>query len=185
MNDYQTAMEGMKNALTSHDELIRSFNRSAYQERFQKYYLSLVGAMDAIETLYGTVLEKDTMLSNMAHALTASAAGIIESAPRRQREQIKINLSLTMAGYVFPALLRYQGASSKPLVDAVLKSWKESFPKSNLTPADYESIEAGFHRKFCFITTAACQMTGRADDCYELTLLRNYRDRYLLSLPGG
>ena len=60
-----------------------------------------------------------------------------------------------------------------------------AFPKSNLQAADYEFIEKGFHKKFCYITTAVCETFQKPDDCYELTLLRNYRDQYLAALPEG
>ena len=93
--------------------------------------------------------------------------------------------ALEMAGYVFPALLQYKGESTKPLVDHILASWKEAFPKSNLSAAPYETIEQGFHRKWCYITTAACAELGRSDDCYELNLLRDYRDGYLAKLENG
>ena len=31
----------------------------------------------------------------------------------------------------------------------------------------------------CFITTAVCENLGLTDDCYELTTLRSFRDRYM------
>lgn len=37
----------------------------------------------------------------------------------------------------------------------------------------------------CYITTAVCNSFGKADDCYELTLFRNFRDSYLLKQPDG
>ena len=38
---------------------------------------------------------------------------------------------------------------------------------------------------WCFITTAACEYFGKSDDCYELTLLRQFRDGWLAVQPGG
>ena len=38
---------------------------------------------------------------------------------------------------------------------------------------------------WCFITTAACECLGKADDCYELTLLRQFRDGWLAVQPDG
>jgi len=35
----------------------------------------------------------------------------------------------------------------------------------------------------CFITTAICQLENKPDDCYELTLLRKFRDVYMLPRP--
>jgi hypothetical protein len=104
---------------------------------------------------------------------------------KRAREQRMMDLNLTMAVFVFPSILQYKGNSSQPLVDKILEGWKREFPKSNLAYAEYEEIEKGFHRKFCYITTAVCESSGRADDCYELTLLRDYRDHYLAEQPEG
>lgn len=37
----------------------------------------------------------------------------------------------------------------------------------------------------CFLTTACCQYRGLPDDCYELTVLRRFRDGYLLQTDSG
>lgn len=185
MNDYEIAMAGMKEALKDHEALLQAFTRKQYAGKFSEYYMTLVPAMDAIENLYEKVVETDTMLDNMARGLVDTAEELLDAAPKRERERLNINLSLAMAGYVFPVLLKYGGDSSGPLVDHVAKVWKDRFPKSNLTPAQYEDIEAGFHKKFCFITTACCRNKNKPDDCYELTLLRRYRDTYMASLPDG
>jgi hypothetical protein len=37
----------------------------------------------------------------------------------------------------------------------------------------------------CFITTACCQIVGLSDDCFELRMLRRYRDRVLSRTPDG
>lgn len=40
-------------------------------------------------------------------------------------------------------------------------------------------------RRGCFITTACVQAHGLPDDCEELTVLRQFRDSYMLGQPGG
>ena len=37
----------------------------------------------------------------------------------------------------------------------------------------------------CFLTTAACECFGKGDDCYELTMLRHFRDAWLTKQAGG
>lgn len=37
----------------------------------------------------------------------------------------------------------------------------------------------------CFITTACCEAVGLADDCFELRILRRYRDEFLAKQPNG
>ncbi|MBQ9986102.1 MAG: hypothetical protein IJP38_07315 [Oscillospiraceae bacterium] len=37
----------------------------------------------------------------------------------------------------------------------------------------------------CFLTTACCQYKNLPDDCYELTVLRKFRDEYLMNTKDG
>jgi hypothetical protein len=37
----------------------------------------------------------------------------------------------------------------------------------------------------CFLTTACCELVGLEDNCFELSVLRRYRDEVLPILPGG
>ena len=37
----------------------------------------------------------------------------------------------------------------------------------------------------CFLTTAACEYKGLPDGCYELSVLRDFRDTYLLMTDEG
>ena len=37
----------------------------------------------------------------------------------------------------------------------------------------------------CFLTTAACEHRGLPDNCYELRILRMFRDEILLTTPEG
>ncbi|MDY3250661.1 MAG: CFI-box-CTERM domain-containing protein, partial [Candidatus Choladocola sp.] len=71
------------------------------------------------------------------------------------------------------------------LADKLVAGWKKQFPKTNIQAEEFQFIEKGFHKKFCYITTAVCETFGKSDDCYELTTLRDYRDNYLASLPEG
>ena len=37
----------------------------------------------------------------------------------------------------------------------------------------------------CYLTSACVEAMGLADDCYELTVLREFRDAWLMHQPGG
>jgi hypothetical protein len=37
----------------------------------------------------------------------------------------------------------------------------------------------------CYLTTACCERRGLPDDCFELTMMRKFRDEYVINLPGG
>ena len=51
--------------------------------------------------------------------------------------------------------------------------------------ASYESNACTPPAEGCFLTTACCEVLGLADDCFELTALRRYRDQVLADMPGG
>lgn len=48
-----------------------------------------------------------------------------------------------------------------------------------------KSSSSGSSNGWCFITTAACEHFGKPDNCYELTMLRQFRDGWLVVQPGG
>lgn len=186
MNNYLFALEGMKSMLIEIEKPMDSFKKKYYEENFNKVYDKCLPTLDAIEELYNSVMDPETLIQNMAQALVDTAVEKVDACTKKnQKQAMMMDLNLTMAVFVFPAFLNYKGNSSRPLVDQILVAWKEAFPKSNLQAAEYEYIENGFHRKFCYITTAVCETFQKPDDCYELTILRNYRDNYLASLPEG
>ena len=37
----------------------------------------------------------------------------------------------------------------------------------------------------CFLTSACVEAKGLADDCHELSVLRNFRENYLRTVPEG
>lgn len=45
--------------------------------------------------------------------------------------------------------------------------------------------EGSVHERPCYLTTAACDGVGLPDNCWELTTLRDFRDRILPRLPRG
>ncbi len=185
MNLYLVAQETMSSAFDPTSSAMEAFNKHAYHGKFESYYGKMLPAFDAIEQLYHTVGEPDMMLSNMADSLVSQAKSCMDAVPRRKKDELMMSLNLQLAVFVYPSILHYKGESSKPLVDKISAAWKEAFPKSNVQAAEVEYIEKGFKRKFCYITTAVCDSLGREDDCYELTLLRSYRDGYLSSLEHG
>lgn len=52
---------------------------------------------------------------------------------------------------------------------------------------DYEDcpIYKGQDSSGCFLTSACVEAKGLPDDCHELTVLRQFREGYLRSIPGG
>ena len=58
----------------------------------------------------------------------------------------------------------------------------------------FEDIENSVESRFekieqqlddCYITTAICKDSGKPDDCYELSMFRAFRDKWLVNQPYG
>ncbi len=184
-NTYLSALHGMEGLFDNIEDLLKNFHRKEYAMAFSQFYKDHAAVLGALEQGYVNAIEKEMYLSNMADAVVSAATKYLEGFKKREIDNEKINLNLCMVAYIVPAILKNKGTSSEIFVDLLLDRWKEQFPESNLTAGTFEEIDAGFHRKWCYITTAVCQNSGKADDCYELTLLRDYRDGYLSSLEQG
>lgn len=184
-NSFLTANQGLEGMFEQAEERIRKFSRKTYGAAFQAFYEEKQDVLKALEYGYCNSKEKSIYLSLMGDALIRGAAAHIVGVKKRAVENERINLNLMMVAYIFPAILQFQGTCAEPFVEVLLAKWKAQFPESNISAGTYEDIEGGFHKNWCYITTAVCQNSGKSDDCYELTLLREYRDGYLRSSEHG
>ena len=96
-----------------------------------------------------------------------------------------MDYNFVLAVYMIPGIVHFPGESGKKLSEKLLAAWKETFPSTNVQASDFETINAGFKRKYCYITTAVCETFGKPDNCYELNLFRTFRDTYLASSTEG
>ncbi|MCD8023490.1 MAG: hypothetical protein LUF30_11160 [Lachnospiraceae bacterium] len=188
MNNYLTGIAGMPKLLDccGDSDVMELFQKKTYSDAFKRIYQEHVATFDAIENGYNTVIDKEQFLTNMADALTAHASELLDACQKKsKKEKLQMDLNLTMAVFVLPMVLEFHGNSSEPLSDKLTESWKRQFPKTNKQAAPYVTIEEGFKKKCCYITTAVCRTFGKPDDCYELTILRNFRDTVLAVSPEG
>lgn len=183
---YNQAMQGMADMLLQAGCPLDSFKKSLYPEAFQAYLRKYIGVIDAIEKVY---LKEDgtdeEWLDKLVDHLIVQAQQTLSEIPKKgKRNERLIDYNMVLAVYVIPAILEQKGQSAEPLTDRIVEKWNNAFTTS-IGKSSYEKIEEGFHKKLCYITTAVCESQGKADDCYELELLRGYRDRYLLSTREG
>lgn len=184
-NVYLTALHGMP-ALLNIANPMENFKRNRYAEVFNQYYEHNLSTYQAVEEGYNPAIDKEQFIENMAEELVNEAESrLAECKKKSKKDALMMEYNLCMVVYVLPAILKFAGNSSKPLADKLTDSWKKHFPETNISAAAFEEIEAGFHKKWCYITTAVCETFHKPDDCYELTLLRDYRDGYLMEQPDG
>lgn len=94
---------------------------------------------------------------------------------------------MVIVTYLTPAVYRMELEISGPFNDILHEEWIRRYPKHPYQKVSEEIIAAGFERKWyqCYITQAVCGYLGKADDGYELTSFRTFRDTYLRSCPDG
>lgn len=183
---YNKAMRGLEDMVLEADNPLSSFKKTLYPDAFQAYLRKHIDVMDAIEEVYQDEEHGgEEWLTRLADHLVNAAEQELERIPKKgKRSEQLVNYNMTLAVYTFPALLEKKQSFAEPLTDLIVEKWNSTF-KASIGKASYEKIESGFHKKYCYITTAVCESQGKADDCYELELLRSYRDQYLLSTPEG
>lgn len=186
MNDYTLSIEGMPKLLSEIEDPIGKFKKELYPDAFKKYHEKNLVTYQAIEHYYESTEKKEEFIKELGGLIAKSAGEEVEQLKKKsQKEKLLTDYNLCLAVYVLPGILEFKGASSQALADALVAAWKEQFPTTNVQAASFEQINSGFQRKYCYITTAVCETFGKPDDCYELTLLRNYRDTYLMEQEDG
>lgn len=182
---YNLAMQGITDMLMEEENPLAAFKKDKYPAAFQDYVHKYAEVLDAIEKVYQEEENPQQWLEKLSDRLVNEAKGQLDLIPKKsKRTDQLINYNMILAIYVFPAILECKGQSAEPLSDLIVEKWNKEF-KTSVGSATYEKIEAGFHRKLCYITTAVCESLGKEDNCYELELLRDYRDSYLLSSGEG
>lgn len=186
LNEIKEAKEKFSKMLFEIKDPMKKFNKKDYKPAFQAYYSQNETTLVKIEQLYQKSPVKEQLLKEFADSFLEAVKDVLNKQKnKRKASDALLDYNMILAVYVFPAILELGGSSSEPLAEAVLACWKENFPKTNISFSSFENIHEGFNKKFCYITTAVCESLGKTDDCYELTLLRNYRDSYLQKQPNG
>lgn len=182
----QVGMLELPKLLLDIENPLANFKKDKYASAFENLFDLYRDTLRAVDNAYIYSENKEELLTDIAVNFVKEADREIEILPKKgAKDQKLMDFNLSLAVYVIPIILQYKGKSSEPLADRLLEEWKKAYPKTNVGKSDFENINNGFRKKLCYITTAVCETLGKGDDCYELTLLRNYRDDYLLSQDDG
>lgn len=183
----QISFISMYDDMLSH---IKDFNQKNYEDLF-KGFLDTYGpyVMSVIEKAgeLSDPSEKEEYFNSYAESLSLYVKNIIDSFPEKKRQKYSVDHNVNMVAYFLPVVTYYKLPDYMTLGETFVKVWNDNHTTSNvLQLSSYEAIGGGFKKSiFCYITTAVCDTLGKADDCYELTLLRNYRDQYLAKTEDG
>lgn len=184
--------EGLKKRLTDYfDEMLKmtpKFKKKEYEAIFSDMLNKYGRDINEIALLFENVDEKteETLIAEIAEVIPTHAKEKMEALSKREQNKEAIEYNLTMAVYVIPGLSHNKNEKLVKIAEKTVERWNALEVTSlQLGLSNYEDISGGFRKKLCFITTAVCDNLNKADDCYELETLRDYRDNYLLDSSEG
>ncbi|WMC92462.1 CFI-box-CTERM domain-containing protein [Kineothrix sp. MB12-C1] len=179
--------ETLKNVaplLENMEARLHGFKKDTYADFLNSY---LEGNRNFFDELNQQLaVQEEEFLNEFSDYFVEYAASLLEQETNKiKRNNLQLNMNMFMAIYVMPAILEGKQEKSKELTDFICEKWAKRFKGSNIKSADAASIQSGFKTKLCYVTTAVCKSLNKPEDCYELNLLRDYRDNYLAATEGG
>lgn len=162
---------------------IKYFKKKTYQDLFESLFEKHRPLMDALQKSYES---EEGFLDRTAGIIPDYAQEKLSHLSKRKREVQMVDYNMSMAVYLIPLLKYSRQEGPARLAREMVVRWNEK----NMMPlilreSSYEEISGGFKKGFCYITTAICKSRGLPDHCQELTMLRRYRDTYLLATEAG
>lgn len=161
------------------------FSKLDFDENFKRLYDKYRELFEKTETEYESADDKEAYVKEVAAYIPEYLeTELLEPLPKKKREAKVLDLNMQLVTYLLPMMNYSRGEGGEKISEAFVKLWNEK-TNSRIGNATYEGISAGFRKRLCYITTAVCEGLGKPDDCYELQLLRGYRDSYLLKSREG
>lgn len=182
----QEIQEGLNRLFELLVPFSKEFNKRTYVDIFKDKYEEFRPLFSAIAHECETAENPDEALEEIARVMPDKMHEILKKeGTKRKQENVLMKYNLGMVAFVIPMFRYGRIDSCEKIVDRMVELWNDNGLSMDISKSTFEDIEGGFKSHFCYITTAVCQSLGKADDCYELNLLRDYRDGYLASASGG
>jgi len=179
-------VSGLERMLHSIDNPLKNFKKNTYETIFRDYQMQYTDIILSLENqIKESINEQDTINAICEEFVSNIDKEIQSIGKKREIENKMMDYNLTIVAYLCPSIIDANKEYGLSFSKQLIASWKKHFPKTNLNVASFEEINEGFKKRYCYITTAVCESLDKPDDCYELTLLRDYRDGYLLNQEDG
>lgn len=174
-------------------DMISLFGETAdYAKKFHKS--TYEADMDTLLNRHGALLgrireafeESDESLNKTASYIPEYVEELLNAVPsKRKRDIVCLDHNMNMVSYFVPLMGEITSVKTKEFTDRMITLWNQKMPGNKIGHSSREQIQGGFKKGLCYITTAVCKSLDKPDDCYELSLLRTYRDQYMLGSREG
>lgn len=179
-------LESIKELFCDRESYLKSFKKDSYEEAFTRFGAdySQVLQMLVVHIADETTCEQNT--KEICDLIIKAAGSFVEAASSKsKKEETQMQLNMFMATYVLPTFMENHNDNCKQFAEELCNAWGKAFKNSNIKASDFQKIQTGFRSKLCYITTAVCESLDKPVDCYELNLLKSYRDSYLMDSSDG
>lgn len=167
---------------------INQFKRKTYSDAFLKGYDS---HKEVFENIIGECsrresAEQEILLDELSAVIPDYAQDKMEKFSKRNKEKYSLNFNLAMVVYIVPMFVYTKDPFCNQIAEKMVARWNENkVTNMKIRKSDFERIDGGFKKKWCYITTAVCEKQNKPDNCHELSTLRAYRDCYLNQTEEG
>ena len=166
------------------DALSYRFSKKEYENTFKSAYEKYKDLLKEIAVVCGESEENIVEFAAILPSMLEEKLYVTTS--KRKKEIIQMEYNMAIAIYVIPLLDYNKEPALDSLILPLIEQWNAvGTGKMPISRGSFEEIVSKFKRSLCYITTAVCDNVQAKDNCYELNLLRNYRDHYLLSETNG
>lgn len=180
--ELQKINEGLSALFDDITGSMKEFGRKTYEPSFEMYKKKYQELLRSIPQHFHESGESENVLMEIGSFLPQKAYNMLETINGKKRKELKIlDYNMSMVTYIIPLIDQIKDDCIDSLVDSIITQWNTKFPTGKIGKSSFDSINGGFKKGFCYITTAVCESLGKDDNCYELNLLRNYRDNYLIN----
>lgn len=167
---------------------VRAFKKASYPGLFEQHNEENYAFYTAVKSVLNSAAaeELDGIYRQIADAFIREQKQTMDQVRKKNEKfSLQIDKNMFMVIYVLPSIKKLQNAKADKLAEVICEEWRRAFKDSNISPGDYDSINEGFRRKLCYVTTAVCRNLDKGEDCEELRLIKDFRDGYLSSTKEG
>ncbi len=164
---------------------MRRFHRDTYADAFEAFVKEHTPLFDAVEEEYKQNAFPPRFLEELADGFVMSAKADFDAQKKAKRISYLIDQNSLMVVYILPGIRAYEGTFAEPMITVLVDKWNKTFPQYQIKAGTFEEINGGFKRKLCYVTTAVCLSLGKAEDCREIRMLKDYRDGFLSAQSDG
>lgn len=182
----QSIQEGLDRLYTEIIPLSKQFREEDYENIFLDKYNEYKPLFEEIISACEDAEDKDAAIKEYASYIPDKVHAVLDQYQgKRKKESALLPYNLGMSTYIIPMLRYMKSETAEELVDQMIVFYNQNEVPLDIKKSTFESIKEGFKAHLCYITTAVCESLGKGDNCYELNVLRDYRDNYLLNTADG